>query len=291
MVVKGAVRSIIGGKNIFQTGGQICYVRANKNRGGHMPNRTLVTSVVIALIISIGLFCIGYFTGNGFYKSRMNDRYVTVKGLSERDVSADLAIWNIKLVSTGDDLTAVQDKIEKDKQHLLTFLNDNEIANTAIEEGQFNVVDLMAERYRTEQTKQNRYIINYNVTVRSNEVAKIGKVAAKTGELLKQGLVLTDNVGPTYVFTKLNDIKPAMIAEATKSARISAEQFALDSGSKVGSIRRASQGIFSISAKNSSITNNDQQQYADPMNPMNNEALQVDKKIRVVSTIDYYLVK
>lgn len=254
---------------------------------GDMTGRMISTCLAAALILSFGIFCAGYFAGNGFYKSRINDRYVTVKGLSERDAMADLALWNIKLVATGDDLTAVQDKIEADKKQLFTFLSENQISTEEIEDGQYNVTDLMAERYRTEQAQKSRYIINFTVTVRSNEVQKVKTAASHTGDLLKKGLALTDNVGPQFLFTKLNDIKPEMIAEATQNARKSAQQFAADSGSKVGPIRRASQGVFSIQAKNNSDSSS---QYDSPY-PVSLDSLQIEKKVRVVSTIDYYLVK
>ncbi len=252
-----------------------------------MQNKWLFVCALSAVLISAGIFSGGYFTGNGFYKSRINDRYVTVKGVSERDVMANLAIWNIRLVGTGDDLTSVQNKIEGDKKQLFDFFKTNGIADEEIEEGQYNVTDLMAERYRTERAEQSRFIVNYSVTLRTSDVAKIKAMAAKTGDLLKQGLTLMENAGPSYVFTKLNDIKPEMIAEATKSARKSAEQFATDSGSTVGPIRRANQGVFSIQAKNSTGS----AEAYDGGYPASGDAQQVEKKVRVVSTIDYYLVQ
>lgn len=250
-------------------------------------NRTLVTSVICAALVGLGLTFGGFLAGSGFYKSKLNDRYVTVKGVSERDVVSDLAIWNIRLVATGDELTAIQDKIENDKKILFAFFTANNIPNEEIESGQYNVTDLMADRYRSERAAQSRYIINYSVTVRSNDVNKIKEASAKTGDLLKQGLALVDNSGPSYVFTKLGELKPEMIAEATKGARTSAEQFANDSGSSVGPIRRASQGVFSIQAKNIAASSD---QYSDPAY-QSNDAQQIEKKVRVVSTIDYFLVR
>lgn len=194
----------------------------------------------------------------------------------------------MKLVATGDDLTVVQNKIESDKKDLLSFLETNSITGDEIEQGQYNVTDLMTERYRTEQAQKSRYIIIFALTVRSNDVNKIKSVAGKTGDLLKKGIALDDSGGPVFIFTKLNDIKPEMIAEATKNARKSAEQFAIDSGSKVGSMRRAYQGVFSIQGKNTSDSVN---QYSDMPYPSSPDAYQIDKKARVVSTIDYYLVK
>jgi uncharacterized protein len=237
----------------------------------------------IALLIAIGLLGGGFFVGNGFYMSRMADRYVTVKGLAEKDVVADLAVWNIKLAATGDVLADVQANIERQRADLMAFLQSQGIADAEIGDGQLSVVDLMAQQYRQERAEQSRFIINFAVTMRSNDVQKVKAVSGRVGDLVRKGLVLADNAGPSYIFTKLNEIKPEMIAAATRSARQAAEQFAADSGSRVGSIRRASQGIFSIEARDGAP--------AESMEgmPMDAQARQIEKKVRVVSTIDYSL--
>ncbi len=238
----------------------------------------------VAVIVCLGLLGAGYFVGDGFYMSRMGDRYVTVKGLSEKDVSADLAVWNIKIAATGDVLSEVQDNIERQKKDLLSFLKGQDVKDEELSGSQMNVIDLMAQQWRSERAEQSRFIMNYSVTVRSNDVAKIKAISERTGDLIKKGLVLVDDNGPTYMFTKLNDIKPEMIAEATKNARKAAEQFAADSGSKVRSIRRASQGIFSIQARDGSSSAESVEGV-----PYDYQARQIEKKVRVVSTIDYYL--
>jgi len=158
-----------------------------------MTIKTIIICIFSALFLSAGIFSSGYFIGDGFYKSKMDDRYVTVKGLAEKEVVADLAIWNIKLVATGDDLTAVQDKIEGDKSQLISFLTENAISAEEMEVGQYNVTDLMSERYRTEQAQKSRYIISFSETVRSNDVQKIKTLSGKTGDLLKKGVALADN--------------------------------------------------------------------------------------------------
>ncbi len=93
----------------------------------------------------------------------------------------------------------------------------------------------------------------------------------QSGKLVKQGIVLANSYGrgTEFLFTGLNRIKPAMIAEATKNARKAAEQFAQDSGSKVGSIRKARQGLFTIRNRD-----------------MNSPDLKI---VRVVTTVEYFL--
>lgn len=254
-------------------------------KGGNMESNklTLVVAGAVAVILSAGLILAGYFVGNGFYMSRMGDRFVTVKGLSERDVVADLAVWNIKIASTGDELSAVQGKIESDKEKLVSFLKDQGIADGEIGMSQLFVTDLLAQQYRQERAETNRFIINLALAVRSADVEKILKASAKVGDLVRQGLVLADNQGPNYFFTKLNDIKPEMIAEATRNARKAAEQFAADSLSSVGPIRRASQGMFSIESRDGAPVEYDE------TGAVGGEQKRIDKKVRVVSTIDYFL--
>lgn len=123
---------------------------------------------------------------------------------------------------------------------------------------------------------QSRFIINASVDVRTDKVDTVAKISGKTGDLVRKGVVLSEFQGPSYIFTKLNDVKPAMIAEATANARTAAAQFAADSKSRLGKIKRAYQGIFMILAR-------DGDQIA-------MEHQSIDKKVRVVSTVDYYIV-
>ncbi len=239
--------------------------------------------LIAAAILAVGILAGGYFAGHGFYMSRIGDRYVTVKGLAEKDVTADLAVWNVKIAKTGDMLSDVQSGIETDKKEMLSFLKAQGIEDGEIQNSQLNVTDLMAQQYRSERAEQSRFIISYSVTVRSNDVEKVKTATEKIGDLVKKGVVLADNTGANYIFTKLNEIKPEMIATATKNARAAAEQFAKDSGSSVGGIRRASQGVFSIETRDGAPV-----EYQDGAT-IGTESKQIDKKVRVVSTIDYNL--
>src|SRR5690606_34429767 len=127
---------------------------------------------------------------------------------------------------------------------------------------------------------ESRYILAQSLLVRSNDVAKVGEAAQRVGELVDAGIVLSSEgqpiSGAVYLFTKLNDVKPEMIAEATASAREAAEQFARDAGSTVGPIRRASQGLFQI------LPRDDYPGAYEPKQPV--------KKLRVVTTLEFLLV-
>ena len=231
-----------------------------------------------AMLVAIGLAAAGWFVGNGFMKGRSADRFVTVKGVSEREVEADIALWPLRFVATDDDLAQAQKKIENSKQAIVQFLEKYGIEASKTELQTLQVTDILANPYRSGPTTS-RFIVSQTLLVRSEDPGLIYTVSQKVGELVDAGVVLSSThgptSGPTYLFTRLNDIKPDMIAEATASARKAADQFALDSGSKISGIRRANQGVFVIRPRDQA--------------PGITEANQLNKTVRVVSTIEYYL--
>ena len=235
--------------------------------------------IVSALLLGIGFVVGGWFVGHGF-ESGHNARYVTVKGLAERDVKADLALWPIRFVEAGNDLAQVQGKIQQDDAAVTAFLQRHKLDAGAIAFRRLDVTDRAAQAYGSNQYPT-RFIIARTLMVRSKDVDAVAAAAQATGELVTAGVVLADengpgNGGPAYLFDGLNQLKPAMIAEATKNARAAAEQFAHDSGSRLGGIRRANQGVFQILARDKA--------------PMLQEEKQVNKTVRVVVTLDYRLV-
>ena len=232
--------------------------------------------LVGALLLGLGLAAAGFLVGRGFERGRSVDRYVTVKGLAETFVKADLAVWPLRITATGNDLSQVQTKIDADLATITRFLSGHGIEAEAIQPQRVEVTDLLAQAYRPQGAgDNNRFIVAQTVIVRTPQVDRVAELNRATGELVKQGVVLADTGGPSYLFTKLNDIKPKMLADATRNAREAAAQFAADSGSEIAEIRRASQGLFEILAR-------------DPA-PGLSEQNQVDKQIRVVSTVEYRL--
>lgn len=241
-----------------------------------------ILSFVAVCVVSVALVAGGYVVGDGLRGFRGGDRYVSVKGLAEKEVKADLAIWQIRTTATGDDLATLQAKIDSDAAAITAFLIERGFAASDIQPQRVEVTDVLANQYRSNEAgKQNRYIIARTLLVRSANVDSVEKTSSATGDLVKKGIVLDYSnpsiIGPFYLFTKLNDIKPEMIAEATRNARASGEQFAKDSGSALGAIRQASQGYFTILPRNQ-IAGAD-------------ESNQLFKTVRVVTTIDYQLAK
>ena len=233
----------------------------------------------IILSAALSLVLAGWFIGNGFARGRADDRYVEVKGLSEREVNADVALWPLRFAASGNELPAVQQQVVRHTADVLAFLKRNGIDSGSVEVRELDVFDANAERYAGSRPGP-RFIIQQTVMVRSGNPGTVLAASQRVGELVSAGVVLSSGrefgySGPTYMFTQLNSFKPEMIAEATANARAAAEQFARDSRSKLGKIKIANQGVFVIMARDQA--------------PGVNEANQIQKTVRVVSTIQYFL--
>ena len=237
-------------------------------------------SPMTAFLLAAGMALAGWFVGDGFADSRTADRYVTVKGISEREVQADLAIWPLRLNVASDDLANAHADLQKSVTLIREFLGRQGLDPNAVQIQGFSVRDANADQYRTERAVGSRFVINETLVVRSTDPRKIQAATEKVGELVEAGVVLSSgddyrSSGATFIYSGLNEIKPEMIAEATARAREGAEQFARDSGSRVGAIRRASQGTFEILPRDRV--------------PGASEDNQLAKTVRVVSTVEYLL--
>lgn len=229
-----------------------------------------------AVALAVGLGVGGWFVGQGVVKARTGDRYVTVKGVAERAVKADLVLWPLRFVATGNNLAQVQAKIEADTAALNRFLLSGGTKPEEMQLQDLQVTDLLAQAYRSGPV-ESRFIVNRTLLVRSTDVARIEALSQRVGELVTAGVVLSGDqaAGPFYAFTKLNEVKPQMIAEATRNARQGAEQFAADSASRIGGIRSANQGVFQILAQDDT--------------PGLDQSKQINKTVRVVSTVEFFL--
>ncbi len=236
-------------------------------------------SLVSSILLSAGIVLAGWFVGDGFVKGRSADRFVSVKGVSERDVKADMALWPLRFTSTDDNLARAQQRFDEYRATVVKFLGAHGIDASRVELQGFDVTDVLANPYRAPGAVTSRYIISGTLMVRVDDPDVVQKASQDLGTLVSQGVVFSSQGGmgggPTFLFTKLNDLKPQMIAEATASAREGAEQFAKDSGSRLGGIRQASQGVFQILPRDRA--------------PGVMEESQINKTVRVVSTVEYRL--
>jgi len=237
-----------------------------------------LSRLAAVLLIAAGPALAGWFIGRGFVESRLGPRSVAVKGLAEWEVEADLALWAFRFVANGNDLGEVRAKIAADEAAIRRFVGEAALKDLTVEVSGFEVTDALAQLYRTGPV-ESRFIVAETLLARSTDVQGVAALAQRVGDLVAQGVVLSSEgapaSGPVYLFTRLNEVKPEMVAEATRNARASAEQFAADSGSGLGAIRSASQGVFQILARDEA--------------PGIMEPSQINKRLRVVSTVEYFL--
>ncbi|MFN5615825.1 MAG: SIMPL domain-containing protein, partial [Brevundimonas sp.] len=193
-----------------------------------MVDRRLLASGVFGGLIAMGLVGAGAFIGSGIVNAQVGNRQVTVRGLAERDVVADLAVLNLSFRAANDDLPTAQAKIDRDLALVRTFLTRQGYPEEAVSIGRLQVLDTRAREYSSGDNVV-RFILTQSVTVRTTDVQRVAQTERALNDLVREGVQL-DFSAPTYVFTRLNAVRPEMIAEATASARSGAEQFARDSG-------------------------------------------------------------
>jgi hypothetical protein len=233
-----------------------------------LENRGLVVG---GALVGLGLAVAGLLVGWGVARVREAPAIVTVRGVSERDVVADLATWTLSTQANGSDLSAVQARADQDAAAIRAYL-----AARGFQPAELSVRGSGVNQYYDSQRGQMVITLRQRFQARTTDIARMEKAFAEQAELIRQGVALDGDAGGgvVYSFTKLNSVKPEMIAEATKSARDAADQFATDSGTKVGGIARATQGLFSITGRDGDT------------------GIGTDtpsQKVRVVTTIDFRL--
>ncbi len=227
----------------------------------------LISAIVLALGIAAG----GFFAGEGLLKARQLDRSVTVKGLAEQEHPANIAIWPIRFVRPGNDLQELVTALESDGNRVQEFLLSYGFEASEVTISPPNIVDKQANNYGNNNSRF-RYSANGLVTVYTTKVDAVLNAKNLLSDLGKQGITISANDYQSraeYIFTGLNAVKPGMVEEATRNAREVAEKFAADSASTLGKIKAARQGQFSISNRDSNTPH--------------------IKKVRIVSTLEYYL--
>lgn len=223
------------------------------------------------LLVALGLLALGLCIRSGIKNYGERDRVVTVRGLCEKEVEANKVTWPIVTQDMGNDLVTLYGRTQAVNAKILEFLKSNGVTDNEISVNSPNVSDNEAQSYDPSRVK-NRYSLTNVIVVTSSDVKKIRALINRQTELLKEGIAIiaeSYQYPTTYEYTGLNDIKPEMIAEATENARQAANKFSEDSGSRLGKIKTATQGQFSI---------NDRDQFTPYI-----------KTVRVVTNITYYL--
>lgn len=220
-----------------------------------------------SLLIALSIVILGLCLKSGIDNFTFRDREVTVRGLAERQVMANEVTWPITFNIAGDDLTTIYDNVSRTDSIIVRFLTSSGITRDEISVAPPSTYNAAANQYGSSTFKY-KYSLESTVTVTTKKVDKVRELLGRQAELLKEGVAFSNSY-INYRYTDLNAIKPAMIEEATKNARLAADKFAADSHSKVGKIKTASQGQFSIDDSDSSTP--------------------WLKNVRVVSTIIYYI--
>lgn len=225
------------------------------------------STIIGAAVLAVSICVLGLCIKAGIDNFAFRDRVVTVRGLAERTVEADYVTWPMNYAVAGDDLSRLYNEMQTNNDIVVKFLTDNGIERDEISVNPPDLYNAAGNVYGGDRARY-QYNLNVTITVATKKVAKVRELITRQSELLKKGVAVSNNY-INYQFTGLNSVKPEMIAEATKNARVAADQFASDSSSKVGKIKTATQGQFSISDADSSTPQL--------------------KNVRVVSTIVYYL--
>lgn len=228
---------------------------------------TPLSKFIPSLLIALSIVILGLCLKSGIDNFTFRDREVTVRGLAERQVMANEVTWPITFNIAGDDLTTIYDNVSRTDSIIVRFLTSSGITRDEISVAPPSTYNAAANQYGSSTFKY-KYSLESTVTVTTKKVDKVRELLGRQAELLKEGVAFSNSY-INYRYTDLNAIKPAMIEEATKNARLAADKFAADSHSKVGKIKTASQGQFTIDDSDSSTP--------------------WLKNVRVVSTIVYYI--
>ena len=226
--------------------------------------------LVSSAILAAGLIVGGYLLGDGLTRARAADRSVTVRGLAERDVMADLATWTIAYSASAGNLPTAQASVDQDTSAIRAFFKELGFLDDALQPTGVNVSSFTQDGITT-------FTVRQRMTLRTTDIARAQRAVRRQFDLVRRGVLLEEGSGMAYTFTRLNDIKPAMVAAATRDARAAAEQFAKDSDTGVGGIKQATQGYFEITGRDGDSGGG----WGVADTPY--------KRVRVVTTIDFYL--
>ena len=236
------------------------------------------SNIIAGGLIGLGVASGGFLAGESLVKSRLGFRTVTVKGLSEREVKANLGFWPVRFVATGASLEEARASLETSQMAVKSFLAARGFTEQDMQVQNIQVEDRLTGYNNQGVPPEIRFVLTEDILVKSAEVDKLADASRMVGDLLKSGVVFSSdayNAGPSFIFTNVNELKGDMLTEATKRAREAADKFAVKSGAKVGDIQSANQGIIEI---NPAVEI-----------PNDRPEKQINKKVRVVTTITYFL--
>ncbi|MGB0993425.1 MAG: SIMPL domain-containing protein [Akkermansiaceae bacterium] len=229
-----------------------------------------------AALIAAGIALAGYFASQTLYNAKVALNTAEAKGLAERRVTADRANWTVYFQVSGksrDDVPQLYKDAERQQGVIMQLLKDEGLPENEMKTG---IIDYSSKEYRDEDQKivDEKHWLTGSISVETENVEIIEKLRGSVNKLIAQGYDIT-NRPASYHFTKLNDVKPEMLKEAAKNARIAANEFADNAGVKVGRIRSATQGAF----------------FVVDIGESHGDTRKIEKNVRVVTRIEFYLSK
>lgn len=238
-----------------------------------------VLGLVGAGLIAGGFAAGGYFVGKGVLDQRLANRSVTVKGVAEQEISADLATYPLRVTVTAGDIAEGERRLSAQIGEIVAFLSERGFEAAEIVPQRLTVEDIFAQPYRPKDADPKaRFFLGQSVLLRSAKIEQVTRLSQSAGDLVRRGIVLNDGGGPSYIVTaeRLNALKPDLIRRATAAAKTAAGEFAAASDSEVGGIRNANQGVIAILAR-------DEGSGGERQSP--------DKRVRAVTTVEYLLLR
>lgn len=242
--------------------------------------------IILLVAFISGLAINGFILGRGLERFRKEDRSISVKGFSEREVRSDLAVWTIRTRIADNDLASGSKAIDEARNKVVAFLLENGISKDEIIQKDLIVNDKKAQEWDNSNVSNSfRFILDNVIQVRSSKVENIERVSRMTDELLKRGVLVSNRNefqgAVRYYYTKLNEIKPEMLTDATKNAKKAAEQFAAESKAVIGKLKKANQGLFTVMDRDESLSGNAEGGgYSSGVGDL-------VKKVRVVVSVEY----
>jgi uncharacterized protein len=234
-------------------------------------------SKINQFILPVAILGFGFLIGQGLQKFNRNERSISVRGLAEKEVRSNVAVWKINYNISADRIENLREQLPVTQKIIQDFLNTHGFQNSEISKSS-NIKDREAVEYGAEKGK--RFVANGTYMVTTSKVDEIQKTQQLVDELVKKGLVLT-NEHIEFYFTDLNQIKPEMLDLATKNAKEAALGFAKSMDVGVGKMKSASQGVFSIE---NPIGGSVDGEYGS-----GGTASSLIKKVRVVTQVEFYV--
>ncbi len=234
--------------------------------------------LILGISLALG-FIISAFIVAGAAKSiKMANQSISVKGYAEKNLTADLGLWRSNITVRSQTMTDGYNRLQTDLQKVLAYLKSKGISEDMIK---IDAVNSM-QTYRTSENGNNSipdgYQMNQMISITSNNVQDLMKLSTEASELIRDGIDF-QSYSPEFFYTKLNNLKIEMLGAASLDARKRAETLAKNSGSEVGALKSAQQGVFQITAVNSTEIS-DFGAY---------DLSTIEKTIKSVVTIEFYI--